>query len=153
MATVKDLKFTIVPGDSLDTIKVRIKTRLGFNEFDRLTLLNYRRSYTLLGVDTIVQPPGQPAPVASASRAIEDGGPDLFDELARFEPASDASVDASHPDVVDDEVEFTDVFEIPRATADEDPNASDELKVRCDLEPNLPEAGAFFSDQVAVTLP
>ena len=62
-------------------------------------------------------------------------------------------MDASHPDVVDDEVEFTDVFEIPRATADEDPNASDELKVRCDLEPNLPEAGAFFSDQVAVALP
>ena len=153
MATVKDLKFNIVPGDSLDTIKVRIKTRLGFNEFDRLTLLNYRRSYALLGVDTVVLPPGQPAAVASASRAIEDGGLDLFDELATFEPASDASVDASHPDVVDDEVEFTDVFEIPRATADEDPNASDELKVRCDLEPNLPEAGAFFSDQVAVTLP
>jgi len=153
MATVKELKFNIVPGDSLDTIKVKIKTRLGFNEFDRLTLLNYRRSYTLLGVDTLVVPTGQPAPVASASRAIEDGGLDLFDELATFEPASDASVDASHPDVVDDEVEFTDVFEIPRATADEDPNAGDELKVRCDLEPNLPEAGAFFSDQVAVTLP
>ena len=140
MATVKELKFNIVPGDSLDTIKVKIKTTLGFNEFDRLTLLNYRRSYTLLGVDTLVVPPGQPAPVASvsASRAIEDGGLDFLDELATFEPASDASVDASHPDVVDDEVEFTDVFEIPRATADEDPNASDELKVRCDLEPNLP---------------
>jgi hypothetical protein len=151
MATVKDLKFTIVPGNTLGTIKVRIKTRLGFNEFDRLTLLNYRRSYTLLGVDSVTLPAGQP--VASASRATEGGGLDLFDELATFEPASDASVDASHPDVVDDEVEFTDVFEIPRATADEDPNAGDELKVRCDLEPNLPEAGAFFSDQVAVTLP
>ena len=151
MATVKELKFNIVPGDSLDTIKVKIKTTLGFNEFDRLTLLNYRRSYTLLGVDTLTLPAGQPAP--AAARAIEGGGLDLFDELVTFEPASDASVDASHPDVVDDEVEFTDVFEIPRATADEDPNASDELKVRCDLEPNLPEAGAFFSDQVAVTLP
>ena len=151
MATVKELKFNIVPGDSLDTIKVKIKTTLGFNEFDRLTLLNYRRSYTLLGVDTLTLPAGQPAP--AAARAIEGVGLDLFDELVTFEPASDASVDASHPDVVDDEVEFTDVFEIPRATADEDPNASDELKVRCDLEPNLPEAGAFFSDQVAVTLP
>ena len=30
MATVKELKFNIVPGDSLDTFKVKIKTRLGF---------------------------------------------------------------------------------------------------------------------------
>ena len=154
MATVKDLKFNILPGDTLDTIKVRIKTRLGFNEFDRLTLLNYHRSYTLLGVDNVVQPPVvQSAKAKSASAGATGGGLDLFEELATFEPASAANLDANHPDVVDNEVELTDVFEISRATADEDPNASDELKVRCDLEPNLPESAAFFSNQVAVTMP
>ena len=155
MATVSDLKFTIVPGDSLDTIKVRIKTKIRFNEFDRETKLNYRRSFELLGV-----PPGgvlDLPTVPAGGRAIETTpGPIEFDVvtvLTTLVPV-DNSVDAADPGVVDDQIEFTDVFEIPRSTADEDSGAArDELQVRCELEPALPQTETFLSSVVTASLP
>ena len=154
MATVNDLKFTIVPGDSLDTIKVRIKTRLGFNEFDRETLLNYRRSFELLGVDTVVVPPGnrpprgpRPAPSRTAATWISSTS-----WPASSRPAT--QVDAGRPrrgrrrDRVHRRVRDPAVH---RRRGLE--RASDELQVRCDLEPNLPQTETFLSTVVAVSLP
>ena len=142
MATITNLSFAVKPGDTINTLNLEVDTTLRFNEFDRNTNLNYRLTYSLVGVAGTVA-----AIVGGATPAQVEIDPDT--ELAVF-----PSVVVEASDATNSVLKRADVFEIDRSVADEDPPemTPDELQIHCQLDPALPATATFISETVKVTL-
>jgi hypothetical protein len=168
MATITRLEFELAPGNTVDTLLVRVTTTFGLTDFDVATGLKYTLIHRLFAVGAERRRPGRPT--------TGPGGIDLdldldieVEELQRFpsiflrsagspNPIDETDVFGDLSDLLVHEMEDgearVDEYEITRTTADEDPDEDnpDELQIRTDFVPHLPTAATVLSNMVRVDL-
>jgi hypothetical protein len=135
MAEITKLEIVNIAATGLNDLVVDVATIVHFNEFDRNTNINYSLIYRLVGIDAgegepvEVELKSYPPIVVEASEAVADGG-----------NANDLILNRA--------------LDVRRGIADEDEQSQnpDELQVRVDLAPKLPQAATFLSNVSSVTL-
>ena len=138
MAEITKLEIVNVAASGINDLVVDVATVVHFNEFDRNTNLNYSVVYRLYGIDTGENAPDEPAEV----------------ELKSYPPivveASQAAADGGNPN----DLILNQSLDVTRRIADEDGQDQnpDDLQVRVDLEPKLPQSATFESNVRPVNL-
>jgi hypothetical protein len=126
MAEITDLEFEVRPSVNLNMLMVIITGKLHFNEFDRKTNINYSLTYRVFAIDA------------------GEGGDPVELESVTADPVEFSDIPAGSP--TPNDLPLFAGFEVDRTALDEDgPGEIDELQVRVDLEPKLPQATTFRS--------
>ena len=126
MAEITNLEFEVGASVDINMLSLEVRPTIHFNQFDRNTNINYSLTFRVFGIDA-------------------DGEPV---ELQSYEPevveATDTPRDSNGQHINDLTRSY--FYGLDRAAADEDgPGEIDELQVRVDLEPKLPQTSTFRS--------